>query len=72
MLENLEPRSDTPPSKVLQIRETLEPDDQKLFDVYLRDCAGWSPNDLSAALRRQGILISGDTIRRFRARNSLC
>lgn len=72
MLENLTPKAPTPPCKVTQIREGLEPDDQKLLDVYLRDCQSWSPNGLSQALRGQGIHISGDTIRRYRVRQSLC
>lgn len=72
MLENLTPRTVTPPCKITEIRATLSLEDQKLLDVYLQDCDGWKPNDLSLALRRQGILVSGDTIRRYRVRHSVC
>lgn len=72
MLENLTPRTLTPPCKVTQIRESLEPEDQKLLDSFLRDCENWKPNDLSLALRQQGILVAGDTIRRYRVRQNLC
>ena len=72
MLENLTPPSRSAPCKITAIRETLEAQDQKLFDSYLADCQNWSPNDLSLALRGQAILISGDTIRRFRVRHGLC
>lgn len=72
MLENLEPPGHTVPSKVDLTREALEPKDQELFDSYLQDCATWSPNALSLALRRQNIMLSGDTIRRYRVRHNLC
>lgn len=72
MLENLTPPGRPAPCKVTSIREGLDPDDQKLLDTFLGDCVNWSPNALSVALRRQGILMSGDTIRRYRVRNDLC
>lgn len=72
MLENLKPPGRSVPCKIDETRAGLEPEDQKLFDSFLRDCETWSPNALSLALRRQGILIAGDTIRRYRARHSLC
>lgn len=72
MLENLKPPGRTAPSKIDAIRNSLEPADRKLFDQYLNDCLTWSPNGLSVALRRQNILLSGDTIRRHRVRHNLC
>jgi hypothetical protein len=72
MLEHLTPRTVQPPCKIGDIRETLTPEDQKLFDSYLTDCTTWSPNGLSLALRSQNILVSADTIRRYRARHGLC
>lgn len=72
MLENLKPPERLVLSKIEQTREGLEPDDRKLFDNYLADCETWSPNALSVALRRQGIFVAGDTIRRYRVRNNLC
>lgn len=72
MLENLEPPGRPAPCKITQTREALGPADQELFDRYLHDCETWSPNALSLALRRQGIMVAGDTIRRYRARHSLC
>lgn len=72
MLENLKPPGYRPPSKIDETREALEPHDRELFDSYLADCVTWSPNGLSIALRRQGIFVAADTIRRYRARHSLC
>lgn len=72
MLENLTPPTRSVLLKVEQTRKTLTPEDQKLFDSYLADCETWSPNSLSVALRRQNIMLSGDTIRRHRVRNNLC
>lgn len=72
MLEHLTPPDRIAPCKVDDTREGLAPDDRTLFDTFLRDCAAWSPNALSAALRKQNIMLSGDTIRRYRVRNNLC
>lgn len=72
MLENLKPPGRVAPCKIDVTRESLEPEDRKLFDDYLSDCATWSPNGLSIALRRKNILLSGDTIRRYRVRHDLC
>jgi hypothetical protein len=72
MLEHLTPQIVQPPCKVTLIRETLTPEDQKLFDSYLADFTTWSPNKLSLALRGQNILVSADTIRRYRVRRNLC
>jgi hypothetical protein len=72
MLENLAPREPKHSSKIDDIRSGLSPEDQKLFDEYLHDVDRWSPNGLALALRAQGIMLSGDTIRRFRQRRGLC
>jgi hypothetical protein len=72
MLENLAPREPKPTSKIEQVRATLSPEDQKLFDGYIEDVDRWSPNALALALNGQGISLSGDTIRRFRQRHGLC
>jgi hypothetical protein len=71
MLENLTPRT-ARQSKIDQIRDGLEPEDQKLFDQYLNDVSGWSPNQLALALSGHGIHVAGDTIRRYRLRHGLC
>jgi hypothetical protein len=72
MLENLTPRPARVASKIDQIRQTLSDEDAKLFDSYLRDVDGWTPNGLALALRTQGIELSGDTIRRYRLRHGYC
>ena len=71
-MEDLAPRNTKKVFKIEAIRNSLEPADQKLFDDYLEDVNRWSPNELSLALRSQGIVISGDTIRRYRQRNGFC
>lgn len=72
MLENLAPRTRTAPCKVTDTRASLDPEDQKLFDAYLADCQSWTAGELSLALRSQNILLSADTIRRYRTRHGLC
>ena len=71
MLENLTPRTSRV-SKIDQIRDGLEPADQKLFDQYLNDVTNWSPNQLALALSGHGIYVASDTIRRYRLRHGLC
>jgi len=71
MLENLAPRTSRV-SKIDQIRNDLDAQDQKLFDEYLSDVSAWTPNQLALALSNRGIHLSGDTIRRYRLRHGLC
>jgi hypothetical protein len=71
MLENLAPRTSRV-SKIDQIRNDLDAQDQKLFDEYLSDVSAWTPNQLALALSSRGVYLSGDTIRRYRLRHGLC
>lgn len=72
MLEKLTPPDRSPPCKISRIREGLDMEDRQLLGAFLKDCDSWTARELSVALRRQGIEVSTDTIRRYRQRHGLC
>jgi hypothetical protein len=68
----------TPPPKkkeicrVIEVRDSLEPADAKIFDSALENLEDWNSEALTRELNKRGLIISVKTIRGHRNGDCVC
>lgn len=72
MLENLKPPVRVQPCRVREIFESLDSSDQTIFSKAILDRDAWTAHGLSVELRKIGLQIGDDTIRKHRAGECSC
>ena len=65
MLEGLELPKPNRKTRIEEVLETLDANDQKIL-IDALDNPDWSANGLSVALRQRGVKLSSSTITRYR------